>query len=360
VVFALVIQGAGTMIAARVVGADAVASALALLVAVVGPLALLGARRFPGPTVAVVALATVVDVVLPPDPGPPAVALAIAVVGGIVRGALTWVVASISTAWVVALVVGSVVAVDWPPIRIALSTFALLLLVLVGISVRDRRLRAAEYRREEAGRRQTAEQAERVRIARELHDVLAHSLSQISVQAGVGLHLMESRPEEARSALSSIKTTSKDALDEVRAVLGILRGEGEAPTTPAHSIEDIAELADGTRASGLAVEFSLSMGGVDLVPSTAAAAAYRIVQEALTNVVRHAGATRVAVDVSVRGGDLHVSVRDDGHGRTGSVDGNGLLGMRERAALSGGELRVEEPADGGFLVVARLPLGVPS
>jgi signal transduction histidine kinase len=231
---------------------------------------------------------------------------------------------------------------------------------MIGVSVRERRQRAAEFRRLAAQRRRSAEQAERVRIARELHDVLAHSLSQISVQAGVGLHLMDSKPEEARAALAAIKATSKDAHDEVRGVLGVLRAEEDAPTTPVHGFADIAALAAGVRRSGVEVSVTVDDDVAATASATLGAAAYRIVQEALTNVVRHSGAGHVAVAVRLESGAVVVEVRDDGRGAAGAAEGNGILGMRERAVLSGGELFAGASPDGGFVVTARLPVGAAS
>ncbi|RWZ68678.1 sensor histidine kinase [Labedella populi] len=357
VVFSLVVQGVGTAVVVRLLGLPAPAAAVAMTVAVVGPLALLGARRHPGPVAAVVALATAVDLLIAPEPGPPPVSLAFAVVFGIVRGARTWVVASIASAWVGVLVLAPALGHEWPPGRIVLSTVALLVLVLVGVSVRERRERAVEFRRLAAQRRQSAEQAERVRIARELHDVLAHSLSQISVQAGVGLHLMDVKPEEARAALASIKSTSKDALDEVRSVLGVLRGDDDVPTSPARGLADVDSLVDGVRRSGIEVSVDVAPDITETVSTTVGAAVYRIVQEALTNVVRHSGAARVEVRARIEGGAVVVSVADDGRGPDGATEGNGILGMRERAALSGGGLTAGAAPSGGFLVSASLPLG---
>jgi signal transduction histidine kinase len=360
VVFSLVVQGVGTLVVARIAGMSAPVTAVVVLLAVVGSVALLGARRFPGPVAAVVSLATAVDVLLEPQAGPPPVALAFAIVFGIVRGARVWVVASLAVAWVAVLVLAPVLGTEWPPGRIVVSTVALLVLVLIGVSARERRQRAAEFRRLAAQRRRSAEQVERVRIARELHDVLAHSLSQISVQAGVGLHLMDAKPEEARAALASIKATSKDALDEVRSVLGVLRGEDDVPTSPAHGIGDLDALADGVRRSGTDVDIDVDADVAAVASTAVGAAVYRLVQEALTNVVRHADASRVEVRVRLDGGTVVVTVSDDGRGPDGSVEGNGILGMRERAALSGGGLTAGPSPAGGFQVSARLPLGVPS
>jgi signal transduction histidine kinase len=360
VLFSLLVQGGGTLVLSRVLGLSAPVSFVVVLVAVAGPIALLGARRYPGPVAAAVALATAADLVLQPDIGPPPVSLAFAVVLGIVRGARVWVLSSLAVAWVAVLVIAPALGTEWPPARIVVSTVALLVLVMIGVSVRERRQRAAEFRRLAEQRRRSAEQAERVRIARELHDVLAHSLSQIAVQAGVGLHLMDSKPDEARAALASIKATSKDALDEVRGVLGVLRADEDVPTAPVHGFADLAALAEGVRRSGIDVSVTVDDDVATTAPATVGASAYRIVQEALTNVVRHSGAEHAEVAVHLESDAVVVEVRDDGRSAAGSEDGNGILGMRERALLSGGDLSAGPGPDGGFAVTARLPVGAAS
>ena len=192
--------------------------------------------------------------------GPPYIALAFAIVSAIVRGARVWAWASISAAWVVTLVLGIAVGLSWQPIRLVGITLGILLVVGIGEAVRTRRERFAEISRRFAERQQSEVQAERVRIARELHDVLAHSLSQINVQASVGLHLMDKQPGTAADALASIKETSKTALDEVRSVLGVLRAEGgvdpAAPLVPEPDLSRLGGLVASVTARGLRVTLS--------------------------------------------------------------------------------------------------------
>jgi signal transduction histidine kinase len=226
-----------------------------------------------------------------------------------------------------------------------------------------RRERAIEELRSqhEAVRRQASE--ERLGIARELHDVLAHSLSLINVQAGVALELMDGRPEQARSALTTIKQASKEALVEVQSVLGSLRRPGEEPPhTPTPTLKDIDELVRRAESAGLTVVLHISGQPVSL-PSGVESAAYRIVQEALTNVVRHAHAATVTVQICYGEQELLILVDDDGRGRptsaapgSGSGSGSGIVGMRERAVALGGELAAAPKAGGGFRVRARIPL----
>lgn len=217
---------------------------------------------------------------------------------------------------------------------------------------RDRR------EREEAERRRAGE--ERMRIARELHDVLAHSISVINVQAGVALALMDERPEQARTALTTIKAASKEALGEVRQVLSTLRAPGEAPRSPAPGLDRLPELVEQAGAAGLTADVRVE-GDAPALPPGADLAAFRIVQEALTNVVRHSGARSARVRLRYLPGLLDIGVDDDGPAVTGgdSGGGNGLVGMRERAAALGGTVECGPRPGGGFGVRARLPLTAP-
>ena len=335
------------------------AGALQVALALIGPLALLGSRRFPGPTVAIVAAAALADLVIGPDVGPPYVALAFAIVVAVARGAVLWAVVSVVVAWVAAIVLGALIGLDWHPFRIALTTLLLAACFGIGAFVRTRRQRAAAFRAEADRRRPTAEQRERVRIARELHDVIGHALSQINVQASVGLHLMDRDPEQARTALASVKETSKTALEEVRSVLGVIRSDGEAPLAPQAELAELPRLVAGVRSPGFDAELVDRLDGA--LPGRASQfAAYRIAQEALTNVVRHAGATRAVVAIERLGDELLLTVDDDGSGVDDSVEGSGILGMRERAALLGGSVELGRSPRGGTRVTARLPWGAVS
>jgi signal transduction histidine kinase len=333
-------------------GTAPLTAAVQIALAAAGALALLGARRFPGPTVAVIAALALADLLLTPDAGPPYIALAFAIVLGIARGALIWTGVSLGVAWLAAVVLGSLAGLDWHPFRVAITTAALAVCVSIGWFARVRRARLAAYRVEAAERRQRAEERERVRIARELHDVIGHALSQIHVQASVGLHLMDRDPEQARSALGTIKATSKDALEEVRSVLGVIR-DGEAPLAPQAELAQLPRLVSGAQAPGLEVELDDRLA--ERPGRAVQFAAYRIAQEALTNVVRHAGASRAVVRVARIGDEFRLTVEDDGRGGAEADPGSGLLGMRERAALLGGEVEVAERDGGGTTVVAHLP-----
>ncbi|MGV3758914.1 MAG: sensor histidine kinase [Actinomycetota bacterium] len=238
--------------------------------------------------------------------------------------------------------------------------------LLLGGSVRARRAERAamlerERRlvegREEEARRRVAE--ERVRIARDLHDSVAHSMASISVQAGVGAHLIDERPEDARAALVAIKQASGEALAELRAALGMLRSSDDCPREPATSLDQLPSLVETSRAAGLPVDLLIE-GELRPVPSAVGATAFRIVQESLTNVLRHAGPARASVVLRLGEGALDLEVTDDGTGEPGSTPGggggHGLAGMRERVALVGGSLQAGPQPVGGFAVRARLPL----
>lgn len=210
---------------------------------------------------------------------------------------------------------------------------------------------------EEAARRRSSD--ERLRIARELHDILGHSLGTIAVQAGVGRHLMATEPEKAADALDNIARISRSSLDEVRAVVATLR-EGEPSYHPAPSLANLSDLVETARLAGLTVELTLP-DDVEGVPRQTGTAVYRITREALTNVVRHAHASAVSVQVSHRDGCVEVAIRDDGSGSSagrsvGPTTGHGITGMRERAEALGGNLSAGPAAGGGFLVSASLPV----
>jgi signal transduction histidine kinase len=241
--------------------------------------------------------------------------------------------------------------------------------LLLGGSVRGRRAERAvmEERarhlvetREEEARRRVAE--ERVRIARDLHDSVAHSLTGISVQAGVGAHVLDERPEDARAALLAIKHASGEALAELRATLSMLRSNEAAPREPTAGLDRLPSLVKSSRAAGLPVDVVIE-GDARPLPPSVDTTAFRIVQESLTNVIRHAGAARATVAVRHTAAGVEIEVTDDGRGAvdgTGGADGggggHGLAGMRERVALLGGELYAGTRPSGGYRVRARLPL----
>jgi signal transduction histidine kinase len=268
-------------------------------------------------------------------------------------------------AMVVALFAAEALA-GWPedPSTMAGNVLGLLAAWLLGSFVFVRqtyveeleiRTRQLEQAREELARKVAAE--ERLRIARELHDVVAHSLSMIAVQSGVGAHVMDHRPEEARRALKSIEDVSRTALNEMRWLLGVMREEGGASLVPLPGVGELQSLIEQTSTDGLRVELHVH-GAARPLPAGADLTAYRIVQEALTNIVRHAEASAARVVLDYAPGHIVVEVVDNGRGpaRTPVGSGHGLDGMRERVQLFGGSLDAGTLRDGGFRVRAELPL----
>ena len=247
----------------------------------------------------------------------------------------------------------------------------------LGIAVRARResmeSRVRELEERAKVERQSTARAlaeQRLEIAQELHDVVAHSMSVIAVQAGVGAHVLDDRPDEARAALEAISATSRGALTEMRRLLSVLRdADGERSHQPAPGLADLAQLVTDVRAAGVPV--SLEMRGTSAGGNPAVElSAYRVVQEALTNVIKHAGApTRVDVVVDRQPGALTIEVVDDGRGaaavpsgdgdRLGDGSGHGLTGMRERVDVWGGVLHFGPVSGGGYRVRAELPYGEP-
>jgi signal transduction histidine kinase len=226
--------------------------------------------------------------------------------------------------------------------------------------------------REERARRLAVE--ERLRIARELHDVFGHTMATISVQAGVGLHVIEQRPGQAREALAAIKKICDDGLTDVKTILGVLRtdrstdtgtttdGEAGQPRAPQGGLDRLSELLDTTRAAGLRVELNVD-GDPRPLPAPVDLAAYRIVQEALTNVLRHAEARTVRLALTHEPSRLLIRIRDDGptagHHTAAGHGGHGIAGMTERARALSGRLTAAPHPDGGFEVCAELPVPNP-
>jgi signal transduction histidine kinase len=229
--------------------------------------------------------------------------------------------------------------------------------------IRGERASATRANRQIDQRRQRSE--ERLRIAREVHDVVGHNISLINVQASMGLDLMDSQPEQAREALSAIKSVSKEALEELRTMITTLRQDEEAaPRAPASGLDRLPELIEVTRAAGLTVEVEVT-GNAPPLPAAVHLAAYRIIQESLTNVTRHAGRARVTVRVTYTDAEVRLEIDDDGTVAAGGAPsgtgratgtGSGIAGMRERASALGGDLSAGFRSGGGFAVSARLPV----
>ena len=241
---------------------------------------------------------------------------------------------------------------DIIPFMVAAALFA-------GIAVANRNAYVASIRdrAEQDARRRLDE--ERLRIARELHDVVAHTMATINVQAGVAAHVLPTRPEAAAESLQAIKTASKEGLRELRAILNVLRQADDAdPTQPAPGTAQLEDLIAGARRAGLETTLTVT-GDPAPLPAAVDLAAYRIIQESLTNTIRHAGPATAAVALGYASHELHIDVTDTGRGQAviaGNGDGHGLAGMRERAASVGGTVEAGPGPAGGFRVAARLPL----
>ncbi|WP_229052936.1 sensor histidine kinase [Aeromicrobium sp. Leaf350] len=221
----------------------------------------------------------------------------------------------------------------------------------------EERAAMADQKREEETMRRIGE--ERLRIARDLHDVVTHSMVAINVQAGVAAHLLDRDTEQARASLLDIKRVSGEALSDLRSALEVVRGDDlDAPVAPTARLPRIDELATGLRAAGIHVDTSVEPG-VELLPPEVDEAAFRIVQEALTNVLRHARPRRTTVTVRAVDDTVEVDVHDDGRGSVASPHGNGITGMHARAAALGGSVTAGPADDGGWHVAARIPVGAP-
>jgi signal transduction histidine kinase len=242
--------------------------------------------------------------------------------------------------------------------------FMVVAVVFAGIAVANRRAYVASIqdRADQDARRRIDE--ERLRIARELHDVVAHTMATINVQAGVAAHVLPSKPEAAAEALLAIKTASKEGLRELRAILNVLRQADDTdPVQPAPGLAQLDALIEGARRAGLPVTFTVT-GDRFPLPAAVDLAAYRIVQESLTNVIRHAGPADAAVSIRYHPDEIAIDVTDTGHGpkpgaaasAAGGTAGHGQVGMRERAAAVGGTVQTGPRPGGGYQVTARLPV----
>jgi signal transduction histidine kinase len=348
-------QTLGTAIAAR---GEPGPGVLGYVLLAISGLALSDRHRSPRTTVVITAAATVAYQALHYPSGPTFLALIVAagVAGRAGHGRTVCAVAAASyTAWIFltgptrgqALTLAGVAA------GVALLTgFLMFAGQSIGQVMREQRRLQEERQRRRAG-------DERLRIAQELHDVVGHHLSLINVRAGVGLHLMDRQPDQARAALDTIKHASAEALREVQAVLNALYPTGAAaPRAPTPGLERLDDL---TVDAGLPVHTVID-GQPRSLPAEIDRAAYRIVQEALTNVRRHAGpGVSATITVEYRPEQLVVQVQDDGGGRrpAAAPDGNGIGGMRERAAALGGSLAAEPAPGAGWRVRAVLPLPPP-
>ena len=248
-----------------------------------------------------------------------------------------------------------------PAVTIAVSLFTIIAW-LIGHSIRQAQARAELVRVQAAA--QTAME-ERLRIARELHDMVAHSIGIIAIQAGSGRRVFNASPGEALDALAAIEATSRETLSGLRRMVTGLRraepepGSGRVPLGPAPGLADIDRLAVTARDAGVRVEVDWH-GSREPLPADIDLSAFRIIQEAVTNVIRHAGTGQCQVAIGQQDGQLSIEVTDSGRGGTVAADGYGITGMRERAALLGGDFSAGPRSEGGFRVAVRLPVPAPA
>ncbi|MFE7193328.1 sensor histidine kinase [Kitasatospora sp. NPDC057541] len=359
------VQVVGSTAAARQQPDRAALDAAGYALLLLGPALLLLRERHPGPVVAAVTAVTTGYLLAGYPYGPVFLSLGVAVYGALARGRRRWAWISLGAGYLVHLSSSHLLPHDWqrapgpgPSWWQEAGAAAWLLLVLAGAEImrnRGEQLAARRLARRQAEENRAAE--ERLRMARELHDILAHSISVIHLQAGVALELIDEHPDQVRAALTVIKATSKEALGEVRQVLGTLRGpDGQAPRTPAPGLARLPELVTQAGHAGLTVTIETA-GTARPLSTQVELAAFRIVQEALTNVIRHSAARTATVLMdwsSPRGLLLRVDDPGPAAGGEGGGSGNGLVGMRERAAAFDGELTAG-PHGGGFRVRAWLP-----
>ena len=322
---------------------------------------LLGRRRWPLGVLAVTVGASVVYLVLEYPHGPVLLAMSVAMYSVAVRlpaGAslVACGVALLAVVFPDMLVIDPELLLVETPLLLAVLSGLLLPSWAIGTVVRLGQEAERRARQEETRRRADEE---RLRIAREVHDVVGHGLAVINLRAGVALHVVGRRPEQAEVALAAIKRSSKDALEELRGTLAVFRrpDNGGGPWRPALGLDRLKALAAAMAEGGLPVELAVTGQRAGL-PAAVDLAAYRIVQESLTNVVRHAGSATATVRVGYQPDALVLEVADTGRGRAAGAarpGGHGIAGMRERAAAVGGTLQAGPSGDGGFLVRARLP-----
>lgn len=338
---------------------------LGRLLLLLGPALLVVRHRHPSAVAYGVAFVTLVYVGAGFPYGPVFISLAVACFAAVIAGRRRAAWGAVGMLWAGHLLIGHWLYRWLPPAgdgpapwaqELVITAWVLAILALSEL-VRVRREQWARERAERVAAERRRVDEERLRIARELHDVLAHSISVINVQAGVGLALLDTDPEQARTALTTIKAASKEALGEVRQVLDTLRAPGDAPRSPAPGLDRLPELVEQAAAAGLTVVVTVEGAPRALAPGMDLAA-FRILQEALTNVVRHSGSRTARIRLGWQPGALELRVDDEGPatGDPAGGSGNGLVGMRERASALGGTIEAGPRPDGGFRVVARLPL----
>jgi signal transduction histidine kinase len=327
---------------------------LAFVLLVAGPVALVFRRSHPRAAFLAVVGATLAYFALDYPYGPIFLSLIVAVFNLVLVGERLLAIVGVAAVFITIMATDG--EADWAHGAAAAAWFAL---IIIGSEVvRARRERMVEHAHAVEEETRSRESQERLRMAQDLHDVIAHNISLINVQANTALHLIDERPEQARTALTAIKDASKDALEELRSVLGVLRRPGEElPRAPTLSLDHLDDMVARSVAAGVPVELVVS-GTRRPLPEDVDRAAFRVVQEALTNVTRHAPGAAVAVRVGYAADAVTVEITNEATtaAATSTGAGQGLAGMTERVTALGGELTAGHQPDGGFRVFARLPL----
>jgi signal transduction histidine kinase len=356
------IQIAATIPAAHFQGLSDRINALTILLLLTGPALLLLRRRFPVATLLSVAAVTAVFLLLGNPYGPVFLSVIVALFNAVLHGRRLFAWIAGPTCVATLLIVMDLTSVEYSiglsEVAFAAAWLTLIMVVAEIVKARKDRAIQAEATREEQAKRRAGE--ERLRIAREVHDVLAHHVSLINVQSGVALHLIDSQPEQVREALTAIKQSSKEVLVELRNILGVLRDvDRAAPRHPVASLDQLDRLVDRMKTAGLPVEVKV-VGDERPVPKGVDAAALRIIQESLTNTYRHAGPTTASVTLTYSPAELRVEVADEGRGKGGDASvgtGSGLTGMRQRVEALDGTFEAGPKPGGGFRVTAVFPTG---
>ncbi|MEV4512711.1 sensor histidine kinase [Dactylosporangium sp. NPDC049525] len=355
------LQIATTVAAAQRVTERRPVDLIAVALLAVGPLLLSVWHRAPGAVLAGNFAAAAAYYTLNYRFGPAALSLGVAMVVTVAAGRrrTAWLVTAVGLP--VYLLVSAAVGRQEPPGPVAVVAIAavLCLLLAAGEAVRVTGERSAEAERARTAEQRRRVSEERLRVARDLHDVLAHHVSLVNVQANVALRLFDRNPDQARASVAAIKEVSGETLDDLRAALAVLRQDTEAPRRPSAGLGQLDELLARSAEAGLRVTKTVD-GAPRQLPTAVDLAAYRIVQEAVTNVRRHSGADTATLRIAYGEDAVTVAVHDDGPPRTRQGEGDGIAGMRERATGLGGTFEAGRRPGGGFRVSAWLPYRMPA
>jgi signal transduction histidine kinase len=335
-------------------------AAVGVPLAAIACIPLLGRRRWPLPVLAITTAATIIQIAAWGIYNPLPAGIALFTVADQADRRTALAALGITLAVLTPAVWGDVGAKHVLLLFGRLLPFAVAWLIGDSIGTRRRYVGTLEERAERLEREREAEAAravaeEQARIARELHDVIAHSLSVIVVQAAAADDVFDARPDRVRQSLRAIETTGRAALEELRTLIGSVRGD-QASYAPTPGLADLDALIEQVQTAGLAVTVTIE-GEPSPLPQAVDLSAYRVAQEALTNTLKHANASRAEIALRWHDDQLDLEIHDDGAGSTANGPGHGIVGMRERLVALGGTLAAGPAAGGGFTVLARFPVG---